>query len=227
MLFLSITHKAHDIIIGLYDGPHERARRQISYKEVSAQLIPACHEILVSNQLTLRDLHFIAANSGPGPYTTLRSILTTVNGLGYATQLPLVTVNGLEAFLQEHHHQGYTHTFALMNAFCGDVYYGILDNNKHTITTGTAALEQYLDLLKQFLTEHPQARILFIGNGFTVHHAEITRFFDTPIAAYESIPQAVSSEAIARAAYQQWQQQRGVGKQVIPWYGKPYRPLSR
>jgi tRNA threonylcarbamoyladenosine biosynthesis protein TsaB len=52
---------------------------------------------LAAADLTLRDLSLLAVGLGPGPFTGLRVGLATIEGLAFATGLPVVGVSGLEA----------------------------------------------------------------------------------------------------------------------------------
>jgi tRNA threonylcarbamoyl adenosine modification protein YeaZ len=47
--------------------------------------------------LTLRDVTLLAVGLGPGPFTGLRVGLATIEGLAFATGLPVVGVSGLDA----------------------------------------------------------------------------------------------------------------------------------
>ena len=57
--------------------------------------------MLKQHALTFSGLAFIAAHQGPAPFTTLRVCLTTVNGFAFATQVPLIGVNGLKELVDE------------------------------------------------------------------------------------------------------------------------------
>jgi len=226
MYFLTITNNATDVIASLYKDTICCGTNTLSYKQASACLLTNIEALLGAKNLTLIDLAFIAANAGPAPYTTLRTILTTVNGIGYASTLPLIAVNGIETLVREHYRAEYTHTFGLLNAFCDDVYYAYYDYAANQVTTGTCPIGTYLENLQQFLTSNPQARIHFVGSGFMMHEALFTHYFNQPIMAYTSIPMAGSTDAIAQAAYTQWRNKEGLCAQITPWYGKPYQPQS-
>jgi tRNA threonylcarbamoyladenosine biosynthesis protein TsaB len=52
---------------------------------------------LAAADLTVRDLTLLAVGLGPGPFTGLRVGLATIEGLAFATGLPVVGVSGLDA----------------------------------------------------------------------------------------------------------------------------------
>src|SRR5471030_2525471 len=53
--------------------------------------------LLQEHQIKFSDLSFVAVNQGPGPFTTLRVVIASVNGLSYATKIPLVGIDALDA----------------------------------------------------------------------------------------------------------------------------------
>jgi tRNA threonylcarbamoyl adenosine modification protein YeaZ len=53
--------------------------------------------VLDASGLTLRDVTLLAVGLGPGPFTGLRVGLATIEGLAFATGLPVVGVSGLDA----------------------------------------------------------------------------------------------------------------------------------
>ena len=54
-------------------------------------------DLLKSNKLKASDLDAIAISGGPGSYTGLRIGVSAAKGLGYATELPIVSISSLEA----------------------------------------------------------------------------------------------------------------------------------
>ena len=107
--FLAIQNSYHDIQIALFDPTSLTELGRIgvldslcaSKIEASKMLAPLVGQLLTQNSLALSDLKFIAANRGPGPFTTLRTVLASVNGLAFATKLPLIGVDSLDAMLHE------------------------------------------------------------------------------------------------------------------------------
>lgn len=57
-------------------------------------------EVIGDAGVTLKQLHAIAVSSGPGSYTGLRIGISTAKGLCYALDIPLISVNTLDAMAQ-------------------------------------------------------------------------------------------------------------------------------
>ena len=96
--YLALQSTYSSVDLALFENQQCISFVQISKFTASSELIPAVKTSLAEHSMPLRELDFICANLGPAPFTTLRTTIVTVNGLGFATQIPLVGVNGLEAF---------------------------------------------------------------------------------------------------------------------------------
>src|SRR3990170_4281291 len=123
-LFLSIQNTYEAIEIALFKDDQLVAALKEDKSRASKELIPLIAYLLLRARITMKDLAFIAVNQGPGPFTTLRVVIATVNGLSFATNVPLVGIDSLDAFLEEYKNSEHP-TIILLNAFNNDVYYAI------------------------------------------------------------------------------------------------------
>lgn len=217
-LFLTINSTYKTLTIALCQESAIIASATESHRHASTHMLTMIDDLLKKNNLTLNHLSFIAVNAGPGPFTTLRTVIATSNGLGYATKLPLIAVNGIKAFVHEHREPEFTHTFALLDAFCSDVYFAYYNHAKDAIKDGCCSITTWIEHVQHFLTENPHARIKFIGNGYTLHQAKIAEILGTHTIP-DHIPDYPSIHAIQHAALAAWNNQQ-VTDQVIPLYFK-------
>jgi tRNA threonylcarbamoyl adenosine modification protein YeaZ len=196
----------------------------ISHHHASTQLLPAIAQVCVSQNVLFHELTAIAVNVGPAPFTTLRSIISTINGAVYATQTPLIAVSGIEAFVREHIQKEYTHTVALLNAFCNEVYVAEYDQTDNVITTKCYSINYWIEQHMLFLQKNPHARVKYIGNGCVTYQKELAEQFGMHTIASENIPLVPSVAAISMSATKQWTEQQGIVEQCSPLYLKPYTP---
>ncbi|MCL4361563.1 tRNA (adenosine(37)-N6)-threonylcarbamoyltransferase complex dimerization subunit type 1 TsaB [Candidatus Dependentiae bacterium] len=125
MIFLTLSTGYHHIFIALSDKEKLIAKKEIENKLASKNLILIIDEILKENNLKLSDVKFICVNQGPAPFTSLRTSIATANGIAFATNIPLVGVNGLDALMNEYYGPKFDLNVAILNAFAGDVYFEI------------------------------------------------------------------------------------------------------
>ena len=220
-LFLTINSTYTTLTVAFCKHENVVASITESHRHASTHMLLMIDEVLKKNMATLNDLSYIAVNAGPGPFTTLRTVIATSNGLGYATGLPLIAVNGIAAFVKEHRQPEFTHTFALLDAFCSDVYFAYYNHAKEVIKDGSCSITTWIEHLRHFLIENPHARIKFIGNALSLHQAKIIDAFGTGFIAFEAVPDYPSIDAIKNAACIAWNNQQ-VTQQVIPLYLKEF-----
>ena len=177
------------------------ATRTCHKKDASKDFIITLSALLEETNTKLKDLVFLAANRGPGPFTTLRTALASINGLGLATGLPLIGIDGLIAGVQELANNQYPINVYILNAFAGDVYFGIRQNSQ--ITTGYSNAESLFNLLATraaYATMEKQTIYLF-GEGVTHYQEIIMQTLGTKAIIAHPLPHTSSIEYIAQSAY--------------------------
>lgn len=175
------------------------------YKAVSG-LIPAIQQLLSSHNLKLQDLTYLGINIGPGPFNTLRSIIATANGIAFATNIPLVQVNGLELLLQESMHK---YTVALLDACGNDIYFGIA----HTQTFGSCCIQQLITQLQQ-LGKHPWH---FIGNGAYKYEQQLQAAFTSKDITIDTNILFASNQSLVNATYSRYLKGQ-IERELFPLY---------
>lgn len=225
--FLALQATYTSVEVGLCHNQIIDTSTTIPTHDASKQLIPTVAALLAERHLALRDLAFCIVSVGPAPFTTLRTVIATVQGLAYGARLPMVAVNGLEAFAQSRRDAStqvmpYTHTFVLLHAFGQDVYYAQADHVHTTVTTGCLSFEAWLVTLTQFLKAHPTARIRFVGNGYAKHTQRLMETFDRPLCAYDAVPGYLPFTELVATGVAQWEAKQGIVRELTPLYFKSY-----
>lgn len=217
--FLVIQGTYQDVHIGLFNTHILLNTIVIKNSEASKQLIPTINELLSTHNLSLDTLSFIAANQGPGPFTTLRTILTTVNGINFASKTPLIGIDTLKAFADEWHDDAFPNTVVLLDAFNNDVYYHIQSSIIDTCHTGYEKIDSFLARLAQ---QNTQQTIRFIGNAVHLYQNKI----EAALAEYAYVPTPIPSLCsllfMGKESLKAWHRQK-VSIQLLPLYLKKHQ----
>jgi tRNA threonylcarbamoyladenosine biosynthesis protein TsaB len=185
-----IAQCTYDVIhIALFDGNTLIALRAEDKKESSKTLLVALDKLLSSNGLSIKNISYIAASEGPAPFTTLRVLIATINGVAFASKIPLVGLNSL-LILTEEHRSKTMPTLCLFNAFHNDAYYALAQPGHEQVTVGCKPIATIIEELK---TNYSEQEILFIGQGAEVFGQQIFEtlgdkaIFIKPLPAYPSM----------------------------------------
>ena len=142
-------------------------------RHTSSLLLCSLEKLLKRNGTSLHAISFCAVNCGPGPFSTLRSVLATINGLHLATHIPLICIDGLKATFDELYDQSYDYTVVLLNAFSNEVYYLLAEGN----TIIASGYKEINSLLANIASRTQDKKINFIGNGAVLHQQSIEDLF--------------------------------------------------
>lgn len=183
----------------------------------SKLFIPLLDELLTKNSAKISDFDFCAVNCGPGPFSTLRSIIASVNGLHFATNIPLMSVDGLEATLLEFYDNTYENTVVLLNAFNNEVYY-LIAHHDQILTKGYQKIDTFLQTIKH---ETP-APLHLIGNGVTLHQSLIKETLGSNAIIKEPNPAICSVEMIGKIGLEKWLLKQGTMSYVMPLHLKKH-----
>ena len=215
--FISIQNTYDFLELALFTDDTCIKTVQEDKKNASKRAIPLLGSLLQDHKLTLTDLSFIGVNYGPGPFTTLRVIIATVNGLSFATKLPLIGIDGLQALLAQSADANYPETIALLNAFNKDVYFGIQLAHWTGQTRGYANIETFLKTLSDY---QPSNTLRFIGNASSLYKDEITAALSEKQIIIDDGYPTCSVEQVGHLAYEQWQQKTDLSYKLSAHYLK-------
>ena len=183
--------------------------------QVSQFLMDRFLMLLQQHDLTWTDISYIGVNQGPGPFTTLRAIIATVNGISFAVGVPLVGIDGLSTFLTEHTFQTDL-VVCIFNAFNQDLYFAVTSNGQTLCSgwkSGSLLLEELAAL---YITQN----ITFIGNGVVLFKKDIKRLFGDRAFLPDPLPEFPSLKHIALTADDYWSTTQEGSRKLIPLYLK-------
>ena len=98
-------------------------RFEIAPRGHTTLILPMVQDLLAEADMRLAQLDAIAVDRGPGSFTGVRIGTGVVQGLAYATDLPVVPVSSLATLAQAVWlHQGHEYVLALIDARMQEVY---------------------------------------------------------------------------------------------------------
>lgn len=179
-------------------------------REHTQRLLPMVAQLLAEHQLTLKQLDAIAFGCGPGSFTGLRICLSTVQGLAYGADLPLIAVSSLEALAAGAMRQCAIATSELIvpviDARMDEVYWCCYQRNEEQlqplteeqVTTPTDCVLALSDYVSDL------TRIVAVGSGWhyavlAESHALQSKLLKVDIKSYPS------AQDVAQLALNQYQ----------------------
>jgi tRNA threonylcarbamoyladenosine biosynthesis protein TsaB len=214
--YLAAQHTYTTFEIALFVDNHCIGQISEDKHYTSKLFIPLLDQLLCTNNLTIIDISFCAVNCGPGPFSTLRSILASVNGLHTALQLPLVGIDGLHATFYEFYNTNYAHTVVLLNAFNNEVYY-LIAHNDTILATGYQHIDALLTALQQKIGI---AAAHFVGNGATLYAQNVLHHL--PHAVINNNADMCSVITIGKLGLEHYEQQTYHTGCLMPLYLKKH-----
>lgn len=204
--------------VGLFAGTNRIACFSDDKKYASRDLIPTIQALLNNNNYSISDITACGVNQGPGPFTSVRVIVTTANGLAFATGMPLVGVNNLQALLAQYYSVQWPITIVLLNAFNHDLYFGIQSPDGFEMGCEQGAL-----LLKTLADRFAGKSVRFIGNGVELFNHEIMTLFGTAGFIQDATVQGCSLEQLGVMVCSTYERTELHAQQLLPLYLKNIR----
>ena len=147
----------------------DRARGLNSKGNHAETIIPLIESLFETTDISLQDVTGFALSIGPGSFTGLRIGLSTVKGLAYGWQIPVVGVSTLMAYAARViDHDGLI--CSLLDARKNEVYAALFqksDDGIRRVTDDTiASAESVIEMVRHFQNG---ATCLFVGDGANVY----------------------------------------------------------
>lgn len=216
------------ISLGLFcaeKGPNCLDQVEGKSSVLSATLLLHLDALLKKHSLTLKDLAFIGAHLGPGPFTTVRVLLSYVNGLAFAHKTTLIGIDGFDAFLSERSCQTADYTLVLLNAFCNEAYYALRANLSKTVEKGCLPI----DILCEKLAHYASYSVEIVGEGAKTFENQIKNLATSlpGLKVIDPLLEFPSLDAMGAIALKTWMYQNELDtvkleghKNLLPLYLK-------
>lgn len=212
-MYFLVIQSTYDVVqVGFFKSFQILSDQKTIQKfQATRQLVYCIQELLDTHSTKFSDLQFIGVNKGPAPFNTLRTVLATVNGLAFATGVPLISIDGIKAL---HTNSNASQTVVLLNAFNNEVYFAY--KKKSQLTIGVANIHE---ILPAILLDIPHGSITFLGNGTTLFQESIVATFGTRAQITKPIISEISLETLAQICINKFNQ-REIQQQIQPLYLK-------
>lgn len=177
----------------------------------SQHLLPQCQRLLADAGVALTDLDGIAFGMGPGSFTGLRIACAVAQGLAFATDLPVIGVNSLEAMAAA---SGSDKVIACLDARMGEVYHAVYryEAGEWRVSSEPGVCRPEMAPLL------PGDGWLGCGSGFAAYPAALAQRYGAALAAVAADIYP-SARQIAALAAPQFAQGRGrAAEAVAPLY---------
>jgi tRNA threonylcarbamoyladenosine biosynthesis protein TsaB len=147
----------------------------VSNDNLSATLIPAIDFVLGSINLELSEIGVFGIGIGPGLFTGIRVGLSTLKGMVFKEEKPVVPIVTLEALAYKYKHANFN-TISLIDAKRDEVYIGgyrfLQGEMKEIIPPRLIHINELKERLNGIFDFH------FVGSGANAHKAFIKKNFD-------------------------------------------------
>jgi tRNA threonylcarbamoyladenosine biosynthesis protein TsaB len=213
---LIFHHSPATVIVGYCEGDRVLDSRCVPHREASKELIPCVDALLKQFNSSITELSYLGCNTGPAPFTTLRTVVVTVNGLGFAANLPLVGINGIICLAAEVCLSTNMRTYAVMNAFGAERYYAIGDPAEGCSVSGIASISELGTMVMEYRLIHSNTPVCIVGNKAEEFSGLIGS--DAKVQVMTQTTHA-SLQKIALEVYRLWKA-REVTAELVPYYGK-------
>jgi len=207
--------------IGLYVGRIPQASVLFAKSPLSQDFVPHIVWFLDDRGLEFSDLAYIALDTGPGAFTTLRVLISTVNALSFATQIPIVACNGLHVVMDELLYNAGFHTkVALLNAYNNEVFYRICDrDDKPIMEDGYAEVSVVAEMLNKL-----DAPLFVGGNGYTTYKELFDSYIKVPFHVDDAEFATIIGVADqAQRIWKSYESEKDFVYEVQPAYLKEHR----
>lgn len=192
----------------------------------SSSLIMFLDSLLKKHNLSLTNLSFIAADKGPGAFTSLRVTIATVNGIAFNNKIPLVGISGLYALAKEAlgsesntKNTDIQNIVTLLNAYNNEAYFLVSKTDAKNILESTQGCQNIDILLDDIKSKFKDQKILFCGQGSQLYKTNIKHLLSDQAVILDE-PLLASAKVIGQMAYECWLKKENIEDQISPLYLK-------
>jgi tRNA threonylcarbamoyl adenosine modification protein YeaZ len=163
--FLAMHSTYHTVEYALYHGQKVVECVTLDKVHASSRLVPSLQQLLIHHACPLSDLTYITVNRGPAPFTTLRTLITTINGIRFARHVPLIGIDGFAIWFCMLPDTTYD-TAIIMNAFNQEIYIALRQAGSSAYQSWYGPVPQVIQQLQATIT----TKLVLAGNALPLYH---------------------------------------------------------
>ncbi len=156
--------------VGLHNETSLIKAVTLDKKEACTQLIPTINALLQQEGITLDSVTEIIVNKGPAPFSSLRTVIATMNGIAYASGIPLFGVSAFDALNYAHNPNGDKSLLIVLHAYSKEYYYGFYNPGGNPVigTCSSDRLPSVTLTRDTFIIGHPDALSTDMQNSIQI-----------------------------------------------------------
>ena len=135
MHLLAIETATETVSVALSINGEVRERYEHAPRQHAELLLPWVEQMMAEAQLGFGSLDAIAFSRGPGSFTSLRIGIGVVQGLAWASDVPVIPVSSLAATAQSAYNEDINSALIALDARMNEVFAGVFEANSNGIMT--------------------------------------------------------------------------------------------
>ena len=139
MNLLAIETATETVSVALAIDGEVLERYQHAPRQHAELLLPWVEQLLAEAGIGFASLDAIAFSRGPGSFTSLRIGIGVVQGLAWASELPVIPVSSLAATAQSAFNEGINSALVALDARMNEVFTGAFEANSNGIMISVSA----------------------------------------------------------------------------------------
>ena len=139
MNLLAIETATETVSVALDLNGEVLERYQHAPRQHAELLLPWVEQLLAEAEIGFASLDAIAFSRGPGSFTSLRIGIGVVQGLAWASELPVIPVSSLAATAQSAFNEGINNALVALDARMNEVFTGAFEANSNGIMIPVSA----------------------------------------------------------------------------------------
>jgi tRNA threonylcarbamoyladenosine biosynthesis protein TsaB len=180
-------------------------------------ILPMIDAVLEQAGIKLADLDAIGYGQGPGSYTGTRIAASVAQGLGFATQCPLIPISSLLITAQSaHEHSGWENVIVALDARAAEIYWAAFTINAQGLMIGVG--QEYVTAPEKLITPFMEKAWFGVGSGWAEYGEILNRQQANPAQAING-NQLPSAEAMLLLLQDKWEHKLVVSpEKALPVY---------